>query len=158
MDGTIHLHGTWSWSQGIRKYLREIASRQCYLQYSFRIRWNICWWMHGIGLLIHPAKFTGVSKADNRMQIQTPLYIPLLGLHGDGQASWSRRTAFLPELIELGDNMDFSNKSHPYFRGALGGWNWQVGQSTLWRSLLLFNCVSISLAHRVYKPELKGKM
>lgn len=122
MDGTIHLHGTWSRSQGTRKYLRKIVSRQCYLQHSFRTWWSICWWMHGIGLLIHPAKFTGVSKADNRMQIQTPLYIPLLGLHGDEQASWSRQTAFLPELTKLGDNMDFSNKSHPYFRGALCGW------------------------------------
>lgn len=64
--------------------------------------------MHGIGLLSHPAKFTGVSKADNRMQIQTPLCIRLLDLQGEGQASWSRQTAFLPELIKPGDSMDLS--------------------------------------------------
>lgn len=28
---------------------------------------------------------------------------------------------FLPELIKIGDSMEFSIKSHPYFRGVLGG-------------------------------------
>lgn len=84
----------------------------------------ICWWMHGIYLLIHPAKFTEGRKADSRTQTEIPFYIQLLGFHGEGQRCSSKETTFfffLPELIKIGDSMEFSIKSHPYFRGVLGG-------------------------------------